>query len=201
MPPRVEDSDLLAGDVAVVWLFALTQKTASVALSPSFPGWLAPVAVDPESLAGFLGESTWLATTWIVVSAAIGGYELETDGVLGREEGEMREAVKGAALAWLVWAPVALFGLRCFERATGLRASFPAGVTLGTVLGVMIAWRAFAKVVGLMGWWRPGRVKGEREDDDWAFLFASLGGAAAVATGGALADFATRWWLVEADLG
>ena len=97
-------------------------------------------------------------------------------------------------------APVALLGLRWFERATGLRASFPAGVTLGTVLGVMIAWRAFAKVVGLMGWWRPGRVKGEREDDDWAFLFASLGGAAAVATGGALADFATRW-LVEADLG
>ena len=112
----------------------------------------------------------------------------------------MQEAVKGAALAWIAWAPFALFGLRWFERATGLRSSFPAGVTLGTVLGVMIAWRAFAKVVGLMGWWRPGRVKGEREDDDWAFLFASLGGAAAVATGGALADFATRW-LVEGDMG
>jgi len=134
IPPRVEDSDLLAGDVAVLWLFALTQKTASVALSSSFPGWLAPVAVNPASAASFLGESTWLIATWIAVNAVIGGYELDPLR-LGKEEGEMREAVKGAAVAWAAWCVPAFGGLTWFEKATGLSPSFPVGVTLGTALG------------------------------------------------------------------
>ena len=33
IPPRIEDSDLLAGDVAVLWLFALTQKTDALSLN------------------------------------------------------------------------------------------------------------------------------------------------------------------------
>ena len=188
IPPRVEDSDLLAGDVAVLWLFALTQKTASVALSSSFPGWLAPVAVNPASAASFLGESTWLIATWIAVNAVIGGYELDPLR-LGKEEGEMREAVKGAAVAWAAWCVPAFGGLTWFEKATGLSPSFPVGVTLGTALGVMIAWRAFVKVVGLMGWWREGRVRSAKEEEDWSLLFQSLGGATAVAFAAAVADF------------
>lgn len=188
IPPRVEDSDLLAGDVAVLWLFALTQKTASVALSSSFPGWLAPVAVNPASAASFLGESTWIIATWIAVNAVIGGYELDPL-KLGKEEGEMREAVKGAAVAWAAWCVPAFGGLTWFQDATGLSPSFPVGVTLGTALGVMIAWRAFVKVVGLMGWWREGRVRSAKEEEDWSLLFKSLGGATAVAFAAAVADF------------
>ena len=57
IPPRVEDSDLLAGDVAVLWLFALTQKTASVALSSSFPAPL--ISVEPEE-ANHPGTPGWV---------------------------------------------------------------------------------------------------------------------------------------------
>lgn len=74
-------------------LFALFQKASSVTLSSSFPGWSAPVTVDAESFASFMAESAWLISTWAVVSTALGAYELE--GKLGKEEGEMREAVKG----------------------------------------------------------------------------------------------------------
>ena len=101
----------------------------------------------------------------------------------------MREAVKGAAVAWGVWCVPAFGGLTWFEKATGLSPSFPVGVTLGTALGVMIAWRAFVKVVGLMGWWREGRVRSAKEEEDWSLLFQSLGGATAVAFAAAAADF------------
>lgn len=72
---------------------------------------------------------------------------------------------------------------------TGLRSSFAPGVTLGTALGVMIGWRAYAKVIGLLGWWRAGRelTKSPNEDDDWAFLYAALAGSAALATAAAAA--------------
>lgn len=69
----------------------------------------------------------------------------------------------------------------------GMRSSFAPGVTLGTALGVMISWRAYAKVIGLLGWWRAGRelTKSPNEDDDWAFLYAALAGSAALATAAA----------------
>lgn len=100
-PPRIDDSDLLVGDVTVLWLFSLFQKTSSVVMSSSFPGWLAPVTVDPDSLASFLSESAWLISTWAVVGTALGGYELNDE--LGKEEGEMREAVKGTWHLWGCW--------------------------------------------------------------------------------------------------
>lgn len=187
-PPEIDDAELLAGDVTVLWLFALTQKIASVAVSSTFPGWLAPVSVQPASLAGFIGESAWLIATWTVVSALSGAYRLRATGAAS-EEGEMRAAVAGAAAAWIAWCLPAAAGLAWFQTSTGLRPSFPVGVTLGTALGVMISWRAYVKVIGLMGWWREGRERAEGEDDDWAFLFASLAGAAAVAGAGAAWEF------------
>ena len=187
-PPEIDDAELLAGDVTVLWLFALTQKIASVAVSSTFPGWLAPVSVQPASLAGFIGESAWLIATWTFVSALSGAYQLRATGAAS-EEGEMRAAVTGAAAAWVAWCLPAAAGLSWFQTSTGLRPSFPVGVTLGTALGVMISWRAYVKVIGLMGWWREGRERGEGEDDDWAFLFAALAGAAAVAGAGAAWEF------------
>ena len=187
-PPEIDDAELLAGDVTVLWLFALTQKIASVTVSSTFPGWLAPVSVQPASLAGFIGESAWLIATWTFVSALSGAYQLRATGAAS-EEGEMRAAVTGAAAAWVAWCLPAAAGLAWFQTSTGLRPSFPVGVTLGTALGVMISWRAYVKVIGLMGWWREGRERGEGEDDDWAFLFAALAGAAAVAGAGAAWEF------------
>ena len=187
--PRIDDVDLLVGDMTVLWIFALFQKTSSVVLSETFPGWLAPVTVDPASFASFLGESAWLISTWGAVATVLGAYELEED-VLGKEEGEMREAVKGATITWAAWCLPAGGGVLWLSHIAGLRSSFPPGVTLGTALGVMIAWRAYAKVIGLLGWWRADReVKSPKEEDDWNFLYNSLAGSAAVATAAAALDF------------
>lgn len=99
LPPRIDDGELLVGDVVVLWLFALVQKIASVTVSSSFPGWLAPVVVDATSVASFISESAWIVSTWVAVSTVLGAYELKDTGALGKEEGEMREAVKGGAKA------------------------------------------------------------------------------------------------------
>ena len=40
-----------------------------------------------------------------------------------------------------------------------------------------------------MGWWREGRVRSAKEEEDWSLLFKSLGGATAVAFAAAVADF------------
>ena len=37
---------------------------------------------------------------------------------------------------------------------------FPVPLTLALVLLVMLSWRAYAKVIGLLGWWRAGREVG-----------------------------------------
>jgi hypothetical protein len=203
-PPPVDDADLLAGDVTVLWLYALADKIASVVASASFPGWLAPARVDAASLAAFLARTAWLVATWTVTNAALGAYELRPDGA-DSEEGEMRAAVTGAARAWAAWCPSAALGLWWLERRPppggfedAAHSSFPPGVTLGVALGVVVSWRAYVKVVGLLGWWRGGRERSEKEEEDWGFLFRALGGAAVVA-GIMSAAETVRAMVAEAD--
>lgn len=54
---------------------------------------------------------------------------------------------------------------------------------MGTALGVMIAWRAYVKVVGLLGWWRAGREVSDKENEDWTYLYQSLTWSLGVAVG------------------
>ena len=187
VPPEIDDAELLAGDVTVLWLFALTQKIASVAVSSTFPGWLAPVSVQPASLAGFIGESAWLIATWTVVSALSGAYRLRATGAAS-EEGEMRAAVAGAAAAWLAWCLPAAAGLAWFQTSTGLRPSFPVGHA-GHGVGrddIVARVRQGDRADGVV---ERGTGTRRGEDDVWAFLFASLAGAAAVAGTGAAWEF------------
>ncbi|EEH53437.1 LOW QUALITY PROTEIN: uncharacterized protein MICPUCDRAFT_68654 [Micromonas pusilla CCMP1545] len=78
---------------------------------------------------------------------------------------------------------------RLAERAPGAPHVVPLGTELGCVLGVMISWRAYVKVIGLMGWWREGRTRSEREEEDWKFFFDALAAAAVVAVAGGVLDF------------
>mmetsp|Transcript_13161 Transcript_13161/g.31669 ORF Transcript_13161/g.31669 Transcript_13161/m.31669 type:complete len:84 (-) Transcript_13161:36-287(-) len=78
--------------------------------------------------------------------------------------------VQGAALAWAAWCAPAAGGLFWLSNVTGVQCSFPPGVTLSTGLGVMISWRAYIKVIGLMGLWRSDRQKFPGEDAEWATL-------------------------------
>ena len=73
--------------------------------------------------------------------------------------------------------PSAALGLWWLERRPppggfedAAHSSFPPGVTLGVALGVVVSWRAYVKVVGLLGWWRGGRERSEKEEEDWGFL-------------------------------
>ena len=133
-PPEIDDAELLAGDVTVLWLFALTQKIASVTVSSTFPGWLAPVSVQPASLAGFIGESAWLIATWTFVSALSGAYQLRATGAAS-EEGEMRAAVTGAAAAWVAWCLPAAAGLGVVSNLHGFAAQFSGGCHAGNGFG------------------------------------------------------------------
>ena len=192
--PRVDDVDLLVGDVVVLWLYSLTQKVASVAASSSFPGWLARVSLNPSSLSSWLSESGWIIATWTFTSTCLGAYAIGNENaragsVLSIEDGEMREAVLGAAKGWAAWSVPAAAGLAWLSEHQELHTSFPLGTELGCVLGVMISWRAYVKVIGLMGWWREGRTRSEREEEDWKFFFDALAAAAVVAVAGGVLDF------------
>ena len=68
---------------------------------------------------------------------------------------------------------------------------FPVPLTLALVLLVMLSWRAYAKVIGLLGWWRAGRQRGDGEDDQWAYL-RNAQAAACLALSASVADFVSR---------
>ena len=174
--------DLLAGDVTVLWLYALADKIASVVASASFPGWLAPARVDAASLAAFLARTAWLVATWTVTNAALGAYELRPDGA-DSEEGEMRAAVTGAARAWAAWCPSAALGLWWLERRPppgGSRRRRALVVPAGGHPGRRArGGRLLARVRqggGAAGVVEGGRERSEKEEEDWGFLFRALGG-------------------------
>ena len=193
-PPKraVDDVELLKGDAVVLWLFSLVQKTASSAAAPNFPGWLAPVTLDPISFTNFLAETIWVIGAWCTTSAAIGAYELKTTGKQS-EEGEMYNAVNGAVLNWIAFVAPAYFGINSIRGIVQANASghlvsdnisidlglinpqaiphgFPITSSLCTVLLTMVSWRGYIKVIGLMGWWREGRVVSDAETSQLNYL-------------------------------
>ena len=208
-PPKrdLDDMELMRGDAFVLWLFALAQKAAAESFAPSFPGWLAPVALDPLSFASFLVETSIIIAAWVGASAAVGAYELRAGGK-DSEEGEMRNAVNGAFVGWVAFCAPAFVGAqRARDALLGDGANvdaayggigrtvpneFPVPLTLSLVLLVMLSWRAYVKVIGLLGWWRAGRERSDGEDDAWEYLFKAQTLAAGLALSASVADFASR---------
>ena len=211
-PPRrdLDDVELMKGDALVLWFFALVQKTAAAASAPSFPGWLAPVTLDPISFASFIAETVWVTAAWVACASAIGAYELQPAGKTS-EEGEMENAVKGAARGWAVFCFPAFVGVTSIRkiiaegsatfvdgdavafgamRAEAIPHSFPVPVTLALVLLLMVSWRAYVKVIGLLGWWRPNRTPTRIEDEAWKYLRHAQILAVLLAIGMAAVEFA-----------
>ena len=100
----------MKGDAIVLWLFALAQKAAAESLAPSFPGWLAPVALDALSFLSFLVEAGIIVSVWLGASAVVGAYDIKATG-FDSEEGEMRNAVNGAAACWAAFCAPAFLGV------------------------------------------------------------------------------------------
>ena len=212
-PPKrdLDDIELVKGDAFVLWLFALAQKAAAESFAPSFPGWLAPAKLDALSFASFLVETSILIAAWVGASAAVGAYELRVGGE-DSEEGEMLNAVNGAFLGWVAFCAPAFFFVRrardslffLSESGASVDAAydvgigrvvpngFPVPLTLALVLLVMLSWRAYVKVIGLLGWWRAERERGDSEDDAWEYLLKAQMFAAGLALSAAVADFAAR---------
>lgn len=202
-PPerRLDDVELMKGDAVVLWLFALAQKAAAESLAPGFPGWLAPVTLDAVSFLSFLVETGVLVAAWLGASAAVGAYEIKPPGGKDSEEGEMRGAVNGATKSWVAFCAPAYFGV------TNARDSllvgnlgtlrdhvngFPVSLTLSLVLLVMLSWRAYVKVIGLMGWWRAGRAKSDAEDAAYEYLRNAQTFAVGLALSASVLDFAAH---------
>ena len=212
-PPdrNLDDVELMKGDATVLWLFALAQKAAAESLAPSFPGWLAPVALDALSFSSFLVETGIIVSVWLGASAVVGAYDLKATGA-DSEEGEMRNAVNGAAACWAAFSAPAYFGVTRARDSVAAHASpggldgglvdlngivtppngFPVPLTLALVLLVMLSWRAYAKVIGLLGWWRAERERSDGEDDQWAYLRNAQAAAACLALSASVADFVSR---------
>jgi hypothetical protein len=194
----------MKGDAVVLVLFALAQKAAAESFAPSFPGWLAPVTLDAVSFLSFLVETGVLVAAWLSASAFVGAYEIKAVGK-DSEEGEMRNAVNGAAKSWVAFCGPAYFGVTnahdslLLENLPGgtnglgsLPNGFPVSLTLSLVLLVMLSWRAYVKVIGLMGWWRAGREKNADEDEAYVYLRNAQTFAACLALSCAVLDFATH---------
>lgn len=217
-PPdrNLDDVELMKGDAIVLWLFALAQKAAAESLAPSFPGWLAPVSLDAVSFSSFLVETGIIVSVWLGASAVVGAYDIKATGT-DSEEGEMRNAVNGAAACWAAFSAPAYFGVTRARESVAFAHSpiggldlnglglvdlngilttppngFPVPLTLALVLLVMLSWRAYAKVIGLLGWWRAERERSDGEDDQWAYLRNAQAAAACLALSASVADFVSK---------
>jgi len=206
----------MKGDAIVLWLFALAQKAAAESLAPSFPGWLAPVSLDAVSFSSFLVETGIIVSVWLGASAVVGAYDIKATGT-DSEEGEMRNAVNGAAACWAAFSAPAYFGVTRARESVAFAHSSPGGLdlnglglvdlngilttppngfpvplTLALVLLVMLSWRAYAKVIGLLGWWRAERERSDGEDEQWAYLRNAQAAAACLALSASVADFVSK---------
>ena len=203
----------MKGDAIVLWLFALAQKAAAESLAPSFPGWLAPVSLDAVSFSSFLVETGIIVSVWLGASAVVGAYDIKATGT-DSEEGEMRNAVNGAAACWAAFSAPAYFGVTRARESVAEHSSlvdlngglddlngiltthavngFPVPLTLALVLLVMLSWRAYAKVIGLLGWWRAERERSDGEDEQWAYLRNAQAAAACLALSASVADFVSK---------
>jgi len=214
-PPdrNLDDVELMKGDAIVLWLFALAQKAAAESLAPSFPGWLAPVSLDAVSFSSFLVETGIIVSVWLGASAVVGAYDIKATGT-DSEEGEMRNAVNGAAACWAAFSAPAYFGVTRARESVAEHSSlvdlngglvdlngiltthavngFPVPLTLALVLLVMLSWRAYAKVIGLLGWWRAERERSDGEDEQWAYLRNAQAAAACLALSASVADFVSK---------
>ena len=151
-------------------------------LSPSFPGWLAPLTFNPARWLEFASLAATLCGAWALAAALTGGL------TYGASRG-VPAALRAASRAWLVSMPVAaaqlvlvtaaesgaLVGTEGFAAALPLAAAGPGEpvATAAGLLGVMCAWRAAYAV-----WLDPFAAGASRR---WAAEAAALREALAAA--------------------
>lgn len=105
-PLRIEAPELLLGDCAALLCSALLKQIAGIALSPAFPGWLAPLGLSPQGFAEFASFTAVLLVSWVAGAALTGGYSASAAAAA-----DTTTSLRVAGRAWLVALPLAAAGL------------------------------------------------------------------------------------------
>ncbi len=172
---EVDDPLLALGDATVLWVYVLYNKVSAVSIAPDFPGWLAPIDVTAQSASAFAAETCWAEVTWIAFAAACASYEIDNF-----KTPRVRDACAEVAKIWAIWAPTQALG-SVLAHASGLTqgAKHSMLVSYLVALGVMLAWRCWAKVGSLLERSQSASTA-DVDDREWEEFFRIFGAVAAI---------------------
>lgn len=76
------------------------RQIAAIVLSPTFPGWLAPLSFNPLRFVEFANFAGMLVASWVVAATLTGGYSGAAVGA------GVPGALRAVCRAWLVAMPI-----------------------------------------------------------------------------------------------
>jgi len=171
---RVNDIQLILGEVSLLWILELISRAVQVSLSPDFPGWLAPIeSPTPNSIASMISATAW-NFTWIGFSAMLGAYDHEDDhgpvkkGKAKRKAPTMKK-LEEVSLTMLLYAPAQAFGdaFSLHANLLNLAATPPLLIRLPTTFAFIFAFRFYVLC-------RRGEIDQEIEESEFQLLYATL---------------------------
>ena len=171
---RVNDIQLILGEVSLLWILELISRAVQVSLSRDFPGWLAPIeSPTPSSIASMISATAW-NFTWIGFSAMLGAYDHEDDYVpvktgKARRKTPTMKKLEEVSLTMLLYAPAQAFGdaFSLHANLLNLAATPPLLIRLPTTFAFIFAFRFYVLC-------RRGEIDQEIEGSEFQLLYATL---------------------------
>lgn len=71
--------ELLAGDAVLLFAFCIYKQIMAIVMSPTFPGWLAPLSFNPVRFEELLGFVVTVVGTWVACSTILGDYKMRSE--------------------------------------------------------------------------------------------------------------------------
>ena len=137
------DVKLLAADATLVSAFTFARTLGTILMSPSFPGWLAPITADPVRLSTTVQFASVWTVFWVLAAAAFDAFDPGVSDQARGNIGPANAAVAfgGAAMLYVITAAV-LSGVAPELQPIALRLNLENAVG-GLGLGLsLFAWRA-----------------------------------------------------------
>ncbi len=172
---RVNDMQLILGEVSLLWILELISRAVQVSLSPDFPGWLAPIeSPTANSIASMVSATAW-NFTWIGFSAIVGAYEQRDHDCSVVEKGNTKtktptmKTLEQVSLAMFFYAPAQAFGdaLSLHVNLLNLAATPPLLIRIPTTFAFIFAFRFYVLYF-------RGEVDREIEESEFQLLYATL---------------------------
>lgn len=180
--PRLENLELLIGDTLSLIAFCTYKQISAIALSPSFPGWLAPLHFSPNRFLEFFSFTVTMLGTWISAALFVGAYKSDA-------ASSVPTALSRVSRAWIAGMPIAasqlvlltaaedgrLVGEEGWAELLPLAASGPGEpfVTAAGVLGLLAVWRSFYAIfLDVSCFLSIDGARYSREEDERHFWYA-----------------------------